>query len=149
MPGQFKTFSHNGLCFAIVAEMERSHGQGIEGPGIWILAKVVRYLYRFLHRFMNEIRAGQFDAPGRLRGLRARARLYLNSARGYYSDLGLRLAKSAGKTEKRRVLGVADHCDDCVGQAQLDWVPIDDPSVTGVGVGTVCRSACQCTIEYR
>lgn len=109
----------------------------------------VREQFGYLRGFANEIRAGTFDPESLLPRVVARARMYANSARRLYSETRHRIMRARGFTEKRRVLGVAEHCPDCEEMARRGWVPIDDPSVTPIGVGTRCMSNCKCDLEYR
>lgn len=110
----------------------------------------VRRQFDYLRAFAEEIRAGTFDPESLLPRVEARARMYANAARATYEQGRAREAGRRGYTEKRRILAPAEHCPDCIEQAQLDWVDINDPRVTGVADGsTRCLTNCKCSIEYR
>ena len=113
--------------------------------------KKIREQTRYLNQWVKQIEAGEQNAASLLGQLRARARLYANNARDTWEKTGVLVAKARGMTEKRRVLGPSkEPCPDCVQQARLGWVPIDDPSVTGTADwSTQCGPGCNCTIEYR
>lgn len=49
--------------------------------------------------------------------------------------------------EERRILGGAEHCDDCIALAAEGWVPAG--SLPPIGVDTVCGDSCRCTIITR
>jgi hypothetical protein len=56
------------------------------------------------------------------------------------------------KTQERRVLGHADHCEDCPPLAELDWQPIGSLPPIGFkadGEPTECRTHCECRFEFR
>lgn len=49
--------------------------------------------------------------------------------------------------EERRVLGAAEHCEDCIALASEGWVPAG--TLPPIGVDTRCGDSCRCTIETR
>ena len=54
----------------------------------------------------------------------------------------------AGKTRlERRLLGQAEHCDDCVTYYQMGWQPAGTLPVPGEG--TVCDGSCRCTLQQK
>jgi hypothetical protein len=106
--------------------------------------------FNYLRGFAQQIRSGALDDPRFLGRTLARARMYIKSAGETFFKEMTGSAKEQGYTEKRRVLNPAEHCPDCVAQAELGWVPIDDPSVTAPRDGsTQCLGNCQCDMEYR
>jgi hypothetical protein len=110
----------------------------------------IRREFGWLRRFRQEIEYGLWDDESQLGRIRARAQMYANAGRRTYQQVQEQEAKRSGLTEKRRVLSSAEHCPDCMAQAALGWVPIDDPRVTGVADGsTQCFTNCKCSIEYR
>lgn len=110
----------------------------------------IRREFGWLRRFRQEIEYGLWDAESQLGRIRARAQMYANAGRRTYQLVQEREARRQGLTEKRRVLSAAENCPDCVAQADLGWVPIDSPDVTGVADGsTQCFTNCRCSIEYR
>lgn len=54
---------------------------------------------------------------------------------------------NAEDLEERRVLGGAEHCDDCIALAALGWV--DAGELPPIGQETVCGNSCRCTFEIR
>jgi hypothetical protein len=98
----------------------------------------VRRQYEFLRRWD----AQNLPVDGRFI---ARAELYAGAAYGTFSDLERIKHKAAGYTEAKRVLGIAEHCPDCLEWANK-WLPID--VIPPIGA-SVCRTNCRCTIIYR
>lgn len=75
-----------------------------------------------------------------------RSQMYAEAARGtYYNELG-KLLGGTGITQERRVLGVAEHCVDCVEYAGRGWQPLGSLPVLG---DSRCLVNCRCTFEYR
>ncbi len=99
--------------------------------------------YRYLRGFeeeMADLSAAQ---------IRARANMYINSARESFERANARAMKAVNKTEELWVLGEAEHCEDCVALAAMGWVPIGAHG-TYPGAGeTACLTNCQCHLEYR
>jgi hypothetical protein len=102
------------------------------------LGAAVRRQYEFLRRWEAE----GLPVDGRFI---ARAELYAGAAYGTFSDMERIKHKAAGYTEAKRVLGIAEHCPDCLEWAGK-WLPID--AVPPIG-SSVCRTRCKCTIIYR
>lgn len=74
------------------------------------------------------------------------------AVRSIFKNWSLGLVKSAGFTEARRVLGIAEHCNDsadrkgCIELAAQGWIPIDRFVPFG---GATCRDHCKCSFEFR
>lgn len=102
----------------------------------------LREQYKYLNRFSRDIADGKLT-PAQIR---ARAKMYAQSARTSYYD-GLTAAKQvAGFDEEMRVLTPeAEHCDDCP-PLSGHWEPIG--SLPPVGA-TICLTNCRCTKIYR
>lgn len=49
--------------------------------------------------------------------------------------------------QEHRVLGHAEHCEDCVTYSAMGWMPIG--SLPSIGEQSACRAACCCVFEYR
>ena len=75
-----------------------------------------------------------------------RMRLYQESAYSAYENARRREATLGGMDEERRLLGVADHCGDCLEAAALGWQPIGTLPEIG---DSVCTTNCHCEFEYR
>jgi hypothetical protein len=85
--------------------------------------------------------------------LLVRSDLYAAAARGSFEDItGYIERVYMGKTEERRVLGHAEHCETrghlkgCIELAKLGWQPIDSLPKLGQ---TPCSENCKCHFEYR
>lgn len=103
----------------------------------------IRAQYAYLRRFTEQIASGSVQLDGRIVH---RAMLYVQSARRTHNENERQAAVQAGYDEERRLLGQAEHCDDCVEYAGRGWQPIGRLPVIG---DSVCRANCHCHFEYR
>jgi len=94
--------------------------------------------FKFFERFAKQAQTGR-NTP-------ARAGMYAEAGRGTFEDVRSDIAKAAGNTEERRLLGVADHCSDCVVEAAKGWQPIG--SLRAIG-DSLCKTHCHCKKEFR
>ena len=99
--------------------------------------------FAFLQNFALDIQRGVQKLGG---NFIRRARMYGNAARRTYENIKRRASQAAGNTEERRVLGVADHCPDCVEFAGRGWQPIGTLPPIG---DSVCKVNCRCLFEFR
>lgn len=77
----------------------------------------------------------------------ARLKMLANAARlAFHQEDAIAQAK-AGATECRRILGVAEHCQDCIDYAAIGWIGIDRLILPGDRCA--CRSNCKCRVEFR
>jgi hypothetical protein len=104
---------------------------------------LIKEQYQFLRDMSKQIKNGQQKLDGTLL---ARAELYAQSARGTHEKMRERAAKRGGQKEQKSVLGVADHCSQCVGEAKKGWSPIG--SLIPIGE-RICKANCHCTMGYR
>lgn len=102
----------------------------------------VRTQYDYLRNFANEIASGKQRLNG---SALVRADLYGQAARGNFEEMRRRMAKLEGMTDEMRVLGEADHCDDCLSAAG-HWAPIG--TLPRIG-DSQCVTNCRCTFKYR
>jgi hypothetical protein len=107
------------------------------------LGSLIKVQYQYLRTFASEIASGKQPLDG---SLLARAALYAQAARGIFYAMATELAKEAGCTQERRMLGVADHCAGCVTQAAKGWQPIG--SLAPIGA-TECLSNCRCSKQFK
>ncbi len=99
--------------------------------------------FAFLATFRQQLRSAAQLLDGTFL---ARLRMYARAAHGVAQEVNRKVQPFLGKTEERRVLGVADHCPDCPPLAARGWQPIG--SLPKIGA-TVCRVNCRCHWEYR
>ncbi len=99
--------------------------------------------FEFLATFRKQLRSADQLLDGTFL---ARLRMYARAAHGVAQEVNRKVQPFFGKTEERRVLGVADHCPDCPPLATRGWQPIG--SLPRIG-DTVCRVNCRCRWEYR
>jgi hypothetical protein len=122
------------------------------GKGGWAqltqsdLGRVGRELqkqYGFLDKFARGLENGTIKNDGRVL---PRARLYGSQGRGTFHLAEREEKKAAGFRQERSVLGAAEHCSDCVAEANRGWVPIG--SIKPIGQRQ-CGGNCKCRIVYR
>jgi hypothetical protein len=120
---------------AMEESIERSHAVQVE------------YLDNFKREILDEAK------PVDSASFPARAEMYGNSP--YAAAIEAQRADHAAtgvKTQERRRLGHAQHCDDCPPLADLDWQPIGSLPALGFtwdGEPSECRQNCECWFEYR
>jgi hypothetical protein len=105
--------------------------------------QMIRRQYQYLQGFANEIESGKQPLNGRAL---VRAKLYAQAARGTYEQIRRHEMEVLGNNEERRVLGAAEHCQGCIGQAAKGWQPIGTLDPIGA---EECVTNCQCHFEYR
>lgn len=107
------------------------------------VGRQIRTQYDFLRNFVRDIQSGAQPLNGRLL---IRAQMYGEAARGTFEDMRRRIEKLIyGMEEEMRVLGVADHCQDCLTHANK-WAPIG--TLPRIG-NSQCRTRCHCRFRFR
>ena len=102
----------------------------------------LRFQYERLARFATQIERG-LPLDGRFG---RRVQLYAQSGRVSYTAALRQEMALRGYTEEQSVLAAADHCSECVAEADKGWVPIG----TLVNIGErICKSNCRCHFEFR
>lgn len=107
------------------------------------VGQVIRGEYDYLRNFAKEIASGKQRLDGTL--LR-RAEMYGQAGRPNYFRFHDLDKKDRGFDEERSVLNPADHCIECVSEADKGWQPIG--SIIPIGQ-RICRVNCKCDKEYR
>jgi hypothetical protein len=108
------------------------------------MGSALKKQYNYLGGFARDIAN---DPQAWLSGrLDYRMNLYKESAYTALEDFNRREHRLAGYDEERRVLGQADHCDDCLDAAAQGWQPIGTLPAIG---DSVCIVNCKCEFEYR
>lgn len=103
--------------------------------------------YRALENFANQIIQHVADGtPYTQKQLLARARMYERAAHDMFEKLKREMFIAHGWQLERRILGQAEHCDECVEEAGKGWQPIG----TLLEIGdTQCMTNCMCHFEYQ
>lgn len=98
----------------------------------------------YLDNFADELQSGAAPRDGRYT---RRAMLYATAGWGFYNLVQGIWARILGNQEERSVLDPgAEHCQQCVDEADKDWQPIG----TLVPIGDrQCLTHCRCYMEYR
>lgn len=102
----------------------------------------LRFQYERLARFADQIERG-LPLDGRFR---RRVQLYAQSGRVSYTAALRQEMALRGYTEEQSVLAAADHCSECVAEADKGWVPIG--ALINIGE-RICKSNCRCHLEFR
>jgi hypothetical protein len=102
----------------------------------------VRDEYAYLEAWVDEIRAG-WTLDGRLT---SRAALYMNAARTTFHQTQAAEMLVRGMTLERSVLHPAEHCAQCVAEAEAGYRPIG--VMVPIGERT-CGRNCKCTVVYQ
>jgi hypothetical protein len=105
--------------------------------------QLLRQQYEYLQKFAAQVASGEQSlGPQFMR----RAGMYGDAARNTHEAMRRRLMRQSGYDEERRVLGPAEHCDDCLEYAAEDWQEIG--SLPPIG-DSACLTNCHCHFEYR
>ena len=134
----------------IKREYIRQYLSGIGGvnqmtPADWgSIGGMLKEQYSYLPEFRRQIAAGELSEAQ----IRARSRMYSRSAKEAYERAHGKVAKAAGNDEELWVLGLAEHCVDCINFSNEGWQPIGYFPEPGAG-HTVCLTNCGCHKEYR
>jgi hypothetical protein len=104
----------------------------------------IREQYGYLDNFARQIASGEQRLDGTFP---MRAEQYVKASRASHEAMRRREASKRGEDLMRNILHPADHCPDCIAQAALGWIPIDDPRYIPIGQRQ-CRMNDRCTIEF-
>lgn len=108
---------------------------------------MIKKQYGYLRRWAEELSQG-LPLDGRQL---VRAELYGQAARTVLVEIEREEQALRGRTQKRNVLGVADHCDECIAMTELGWVDIEagaEQGFTPIGQ-RICLVRCKCFMEYQ
>jgi hypothetical protein len=125
-------------------------GRGQMGYDDWgSIGGSLSFQYRKLADFVSEIAEGDLSEAQ----IRARAEMYLNSARQAFEKAKFKAKEAAGYDEMRWVVNPAiENCDGCLEFEAMGWQKIKDQPYGGCRPGTGCTPCltnCGCLIEYQ
>jgi hypothetical protein len=104
------------------------------------LGSLIKKQYTYLAKFAQDIASGKQKLDG---SLLARAALYAQAARSIFETVLDHIAREAGAMQERSILGISDHCRECVQEAAKGWQPIG----TLIPIGErLCRANCRCSM---
>lgn len=119
-------------------------GRAQMGPADWGRSgSRIKEQLGFLRRFADQVRNGEQPLDG---VFMRRSAMYVESGRRSFHQVERREMELRGNLEERSLLHAADHCEECVEEADAGWRPIGE--MTPIG-DRICRSHCRCTPEYR
>lgn len=99
--------------------------------------------FRYLDKFVGQVDKG-LKLDGRFI---SRVELYSEASRTTYeATLTREMEEHNGMTEEKNILHPADHCQECLGLADLGWVPIGSTPPIGK---RQCGNRCKCTKAFR
>lgn len=103
-----------------------------------------RRQYEYLNNFARQLAAGTLTLDGRLI---VRAGMYANAAWTTYQENVRIMAAENGYRQERRVLNpAAQHCEDCIEEADRGWQPIGELRPIG---DSKCIVNCACRFEFK
>jgi hypothetical protein len=98
---------------------------------------------RYVRKFASGLKSGAVE---KTEAVVSRAGSYADAVWAAAFGVALAVAGSTGKTEAKRVLGFARHCDDCLALSLMGWVPMGE----FVPIGRAsCGSHCKCHALFR
>jgi hypothetical protein len=103
--------------------------------------------YTHLESFARDLSSGRLRITSGL--VRSRAASYAANARvAFWRTMAGRMADTEQLVEARRQTGAVatEHCDGCVEQEALSWVPLDELEEIG---SQECMQFCRCEVEFR
>lgn len=104
----------------------------------------IKAQYKYLTNFAKQIKNKTQLLDGTFM---TRVEMYGDAGHATYQQMWRRYQMNYnGMTEERRVLGEADHCEDCLDEAGQGWQPIGTLSPIG---DTICKTNCRCRFEFR
>jgi hypothetical protein len=103
----------------------------------------LKFQYARLENLAVQIDDGTQPLDGRFA---QRVAMYAQSGYATFAETERSSAADRGMTEERRVLGNAEHCDDCVEYAAQGWQPLG--TLPRIG-DSVCLVNCRCHFEFR
>lgn len=113
------------------------------------IGSMLKEQYKYLSGFQAQIAGGNLTEGQ----IRARARMYINSAREAFEKGNRDVALKWGADEMYWDIDTSvENCPDCITYNAMGWVKIEinpyDGNYPGSG-GTVCLTNCHCGIIYR
>ncbi|MBW4633559.1 MAG: hypothetical protein KME30_17170 [Iphinoe sp. HA4291-MV1] len=119
------------------------------------LGQIGSLLKKQYYQGRDEVTGKQFglkyliqEAPGQsLAQVTHRLELYAKAGRFTADTLQLKREAMSGKTQMKRLLGQAEHCEECIRYANQDWVGIGQLPLPGQQCS--CRANCLCTLVFR
>ena len=106
------------------------------------VGSLIKKQYQWLDNFAFDI----YTEKQKLGLLITRAKLYAQSGRGTYEEMRRMLAEDQGFNQERRGLAPAEHCNDCVVEAEKGWQPIGTLRQIG---DSQCRTNCLCRFFFK
>lgn len=104
--------------------------------------------YEYLDRFASDIQEKDEEELS-VAAIIARAALYAGAAGATFWLLIQEQEKVGGATEVLWLLRPAEHCTDCLDLADRGWMPIEELHQAPRDGQTICRTNCQCDLEFR
>lgn len=116
--------------------------KAIEKSDYLEIGRELKEQYAYLRNFAVDLTQGKMTEGQ----FKARLTMYADAAKVSYFKGEKTAAGRAGFTHGRRVLGLAEHCEDCPAIASLGVVPIAELIMPTQNCS--CRIRCKCKITY-
>jgi len=118
-------------------------GQSNVGKSEYLeIGRELKVQYRYLQRFAADLRNGKMTSAQ----FKRRGKMYADSSKVSFFRGRTKAARDAGYTHGKRLLGIAEHCPDCLRHHARGVVPIADLIMPTQQC--VCSSQCRCNILY-
>ena len=125
------------------AAMQRGGWQQMSQGDFGRVGRIVRTEYDFLRKFANQIASGKQKLDG---SLTRRAAQYGQQGRPTYVTFWDSTAEQRGFDEERSILQPAEHCTECVSEANKGFRKIGQMIPIGQ---RICRANDRCLKEFR
>lgn len=139
---QAKLIKTSAIASYKIGNPKLGNGSKTDAEDYGRIGRYLRDEYLYLRNFSREIANGNLTQNQ----INARINLYLERCKWAFEE-GKRYAhKRAGYRWEMRLLGIAEHCSQCLYYAQLGWQPIG--SLPGITTKCDCKSNDKCRFEY-
>lgn len=106
------------------------------------IGRELKVQYKYLQNFAYDLTQGNVTEAQ----FRRRIKMYADASRVSYFRGSKKSAREAGYTHGKRMLGIAEHCPDCIRHHRRGVVPISELIMPTQQC--VCGSQCRCNILY-
>ena len=106
------------------------------------IGRELKIQYKYLRNFANDINNGNLTEGQ----FKARSRMYADAAIVSYHRGAAAAARRAGYSHAKRILGIAEHCNDCLRYFSRGIVPLSELILPTQRCA--CRARCKCSVRY-
>ncbi len=138
---------------AVMAEIKKVNmAAGMIAQGGWkqmsqadfgYLGSVIKAQYQYMRRFAAAVASGEFPIEGPR--ILNRVAMYAEAGIGTYEETLRRFMIDKGAVLEQSILGMADHCEECIEAAGRGKQPVG--TLPRIG-GRICLTKCHCHFIY-